>query len=200
MTTKTRPKTVRGFQEPTGTKRYADRIESPVGDIWLLVDEADALVTLEFEGARQAPRDERDFEEALAERGLELSWNARKLGHVRRVVRDYFRGKTHVFDVVVAPAGTSFQREVWRELCEIPHGEAISYGELAERVGRPGAARAVGRANGTNPVALVIPCHRVIGADGSLTGYGGGMERKHALLTHEGFALDPWSAGLGAGG
>ena len=97
----------------------------------------------------------------------------------------YFAGTLTAFDVQLALEGTDFQRHVWDRLREIPYGETISYGELARRVGRPGAYRAVGLANGRNPVALIVPCHRVIGADGSLTGYGGGLARKRWLLEHE---------------
>jgi methylated-DNA-[protein]-cysteine S-methyltransferase len=98
----------------------------------------------------------------------------------------YFAGRLTSFDLSLQLDGTDFQREVWSALREIPYGTTISYGELARRVGRPGASRAVGLANGRNPIAVVVPCHRVIGADGSLTGYGGGLDRKVWLLDHEG--------------
>ena len=101
---------------------------------------------------------------------------------VRGQLEEYFAGERTLFDVALEMEGTPFQRRVWRELEAIPYGETISYGELARRVGQPSAARAVGLANGRNPVAVIVPCHRVIGADGSLTGYGGGMERKRILL------------------
>jgi methylated-DNA-[protein]-cysteine S-methyltransferase len=97
----------------------------------------------------------------------------------------YFAGELTSFDVEIDLIGTPFQRSVWEQLSEIPYGETISYGELARRVGNPNASRAVGLANGRNPVAIIVPCHRVIGADGSLTGYGGGLERKTWLLEHE---------------
>ena len=98
----------------------------------------------------------------------------------------YFAGDIHAIDdIPTATAGTAFQREVWRALREIPAAETISYGQLAERIGRPRAVRAVGLANGSNPVGVVVPCHRVIGANGSLTGYGGGLHRKEWLLAHE---------------
>ncbi len=97
----------------------------------------------------------------------------------------YFAGELHDFDLPRTMRGTEFQQRVWGGLCEIPYGETISYGELARWVGSPKASRAVGLANGRNPVAIVVPCHRVIGADGSLTGYGGGLERKVWLLEHE---------------
>lgn len=98
----------------------------------------------------------------------------------------YFAGELTDFDLPLQLRGTPFQRRVWDALQEIPFGETISYGELARRVGNPKASRAVGLANGRNPIAIVVPCHRVIGADGSLTGYGGGIERKVWLLEHEG--------------
>jgi methylated-DNA-[protein]-cysteine S-methyltransferase len=97
----------------------------------------------------------------------------------------YFRGELTSFDLPLSLAGTQFQRSVWAALQSIPYGETISYGELARRIGQPSASRAVGLANGRNPVAIVVPCHRVIGADGSLTGYGGGMDRKRFLLALE---------------
>jgi len=97
----------------------------------------------------------------------------------------YFAGELLEFDVAMDMEGTDFQRRVWAGLCDIPYGETISYGELAGRVGNPNASRAVGLANGRNPVAIIVPCHRVIGADGSLTGYGGGLDRKVWLLDHE---------------
>lgn len=97
----------------------------------------------------------------------------------------YFAGELLNFDVDVSLLGTPFQRDVWSRLREIPYGATISYGELAKRVGNPNGSRAVGLANGRNPVAIIVPCHRVIGANGSLTGYGGGLERKTWLLEHE---------------
>jgi methylated-DNA-[protein]-cysteine S-methyltransferase len=102
----------------------------------------------------------------------------------------YFAGSLRTFELLLEPRGTSFQRSVWKELAAIPYGTVASYGEIARRVGRPTASRAIGAANRTNPIAVVVPCHRVIGADGSLTGYAGGMWRKEWLLTHEGYALD----------
>ncbi len=100
-------------------------------------------------------------------------------------LREYFAGKRADFDLPLAPEGTEFQRSVWRNLQDIPYGETISYGELAKRVGNPKASRAVGAANGQNPIPIVIPCHRVIGANGKLTGFGGGLPTKEALLALE---------------
>lgn len=169
---------------------FADRIPSPLGDIWAVVDADGALVKLDFEGGRSAPADECDLEERFRRRGGELRWSRKALRHVAVALRAYFRGEPDALDLQVAPEGTPFQQKIWQELCRIPFGRTVSYAELAQRVGNPGAARAVGRANATNPVSLVVPCHRVIGANGTLTGYGGGMERKEALLIHEG-ALEP---------
>jgi methylated-DNA-[protein]-cysteine S-methyltransferase len=107
------------------------------------------------------------------------------LTHVVEQLDAYFAGELLDFDLPMRMYGTEFQRRVWASLCEIPYGETISYGELARWVGNPKASRAVGLANGRNPVAIVVPCHRVIGADGSLTGYGGGLDRKVWLLEHE---------------
>jgi methylated-DNA-[protein]-cysteine S-methyltransferase len=104
---------------------------------------------------------------------------------VARQLSEYFSGKRKTFDLPLAPEGTEFQKRIWAELTLIPYGETISYAELAKRAGRTGAARAVGRANATNPIAIVVPCHRVIGADGSLTGYAYGVEVKRSLLDFE---------------
>ena len=101
-------------------------------------------------------------------------------------LKEYFAGARTTFDLPLNPAGTVFQHKVWNELVKIPHGETISYTELAERVGRPGSHRAVGAANGRNPLPIVIPCHRVIGKSGKLTGYAGGLEAKQKLLELEG--------------
>jgi len=102
-----------------------------------------------------------------------------------RQLRAYFARELEEFDVRLAPEGTPFQKNVWRHLCEIPYGETISYGELAHRVGNPKASRAVGLANGANPIPIIIPCHRVIGSNGKLTGYGGGLPIKEKLLALE---------------
>ena len=107
------------------------------------------------------------------------------LDETERQLDRYFEGTLTEFDLPLGPRGTPFQQQVWAALCDIPYGETISYGELARRVGRPGSARAVGAANGSNPISIIIPCHRVIGSDGRLTGYGGGIDRKAWLLDHE---------------
>ena len=145
-------------------------IASPVGPLTLAVDDDGALTRLGFGrgGTSGDPR----FAPAVAQ------------------LREYFAGERTAFDLPLRPeVGTAFERRVWTELLTIPYGETASYGEIAARIGHPGKARAVGRANGRNPVALVCPCHRVIGSDGSLTGFGGGLENKRTLLDLEAGAL-----------
>jgi methylated-DNA-[protein]-cysteine S-methyltransferase len=117
----------------------------------------------------------------------ELLWerNEAALAEASRQLRSYFAGKLRDFSLPLAPRGTEFQQAVWKALQAIPYGRTITYGELARRVGKPNAARAVGAANGANPLPVIVPCHRVIGADGSLTGYGEGLPIKRALLELE---------------
>jgi methylated-DNA-[protein]-cysteine S-methyltransferase len=105
-------------------------------------------------------------------------------------LRAYFEGELRTFELRLRTTGTPFQRLAWEALLEIPYAKTISYAEQARRMGRPGASRAVGSANGRNPIAIVVPCHRVIGSNGTLTGYGGGLELKEWLLQHEASALD----------
>jgi methylated-DNA-[protein]-cysteine S-methyltransferase len=111
--------------------------------------------------------------------------DATSFTEVIRQLEEYFGGQRTDFDVPMTLAGTPFQRTVWAALREIPYGQTQSYGQLAEQIGRPGAARAVGLANGRNPIGIIVPCHRVVGATGGLTGYGGGLERKQYLLEFE---------------
>ena len=148
-------------------------IESPHGPILLARNDA-GLTHIDFQEGeiRVKPkedwaRDDAPFGEAVGQ------------------LQAYFDGQRKSFDLPLAPAGTSFQLEVWRALRDIPYGNTISYGALASRIGRPAASRAVGAANGQNPLAIVVPCHRVVGANGKLTGYAGGIEIKQALLEHE---------------
>jgi methylated-DNA-[protein]-cysteine S-methyltransferase len=148
-------------------------LESPIGPLLLAGDEAGLRYLLFGQGRR----DERPRPEWEPDRGL-LKEPAQQLSA-------YFAGKLRRFDVPLAPQGTPFQQQVWRALCDIPYGETTSYGALAERIGNPAAVRAVGLANGSNPIAIIIPCHRVIGSNGSLTGYGGGLPTKKVLLELE---------------
>jgi methylated-DNA-[protein]-cysteine S-methyltransferase len=145
-------------------------IPSPVGDL-LAISDGTSLTQLAF-----------DDEHRLIAPGRE---DARALSDVRAQLEAYFAGELREFDLPLAPAGSAFEQRVWGLLRTIAYGNTATYGEIARRVGAPNAARAVGSANGRNPIAIVIPCHRVIGADGSLTGYGGGLARKQLLLELE---------------
>ena len=152
---------------------YYSYLETPIGKL-LLVGENGALVHVEFEKRGHAiPPDP-----AWREDNSALRPQARQL-------TEYFRGKRRAFDIELDLRGTDFQIEVWNALLDIPYGETISYGELAGRIGRPNASRAVGAANGKNPIPIIIPCHRVIGSNGTLTGFGGGLPTKRALLELE---------------
>ena len=150
---------------------------TPVGPLHLASDGA-SLVACEFEGYERgiAHRVLRERTASAADAVIDLA---------RRELDAFFEGRLRAFTVPVAPRGTDFQRKVWSALREIPYGETWSYGALAKRIGSPAAVRAVGAANGQNPVCIVVPCHRVIGADGSLTGFGGGLPRKRYLLALE---------------
>ncbi len=143
--------------------------ETPIGPLTLHAHDG-ALTGVWMQDAKGAP-------ERLDDRP--------PLAEARRQFEAYFAGELTAFELPLAPEGTPFQLRVWDELRRIPYGETISYGELARRVGKPSAARAVGLANGRNPLPIVVPCHRVIGADGALTGFGGGIERKRRLLELE---------------
>ena len=146
-------------------------IESPVGTL-LLTGDGRRLNEILFPNKDRRP-------DAAAEQ------RAEPFREVARQLAAYFEGTLQKFDLELDPRGTPFQLQVWEELQRIPYGETLSYGELAQRMGNPSASRAVGAANGRNPIPIVIPCHRVIGANGSLTGFGGGLEAKRALLELE---------------
>ncbi len=154
--------------------RYA-WIDSPVGPL-LGVLGSSGLRMLEFEGPR------------CPELGGDWVEDTPALAAIFEQLAEYFAGGRRAFDLPLAPRGSAFQQRVWEQLRLIDYGHTISYGELASRIGDPNAARAVGLANGANPIAIIIPCHRVIGTDGSLTGYGGGIDRKRTLLELEGAA------------
>ena len=148
-------------------------IYSPIG-LLTLAGQGDCLTNLVLEAAAHPPsershwvEDKRAFPDAVAQ------------------IEEYFAGERTSFDIALAPHGTNFQQRVWDALCEIPYGETRSYGEIARQIGQPRAARAVGLANARNPIPIIVPCHRVIGAKGSLTGYAGGLETKGALLDLE---------------
>lgn len=155
------------------------RMDSPIGEL-VLTGDGRALRGLHMTRGRRPLTGEPDWHEA--DDAFE---------EVRAQLADYFAGRRTSFDVPLALEGTTFQLEVWRGLLEIDYGETISYGELARRIGRPRAVRAVGLANGRNPIAVIVPCHRVIGANGTLTGYGGGLDNKRLLLDLEARLVAP---------
>jgi methylated-DNA-[protein]-cysteine S-methyltransferase len=155
--------------------------DSPIGPLRLAASE-EGLCALYMSKHRHAPDEESTAWEPLT---ADDRRQARIIDETQRQLDDYFAGRLTVFDLPLAFHGTEFQNTVWRALCAIGHGVTISYGELARRIGNPKAVRAVGLANGRNPISIVVPCHRVIGADGSMTGYGGGIERKIFLLDLE---------------
>lgn len=149
-------------------------LETPIGTL-LIAGDDEAVRRIDF------PRDGKAREPGEG-------WSPSVKGPIGAAVqqlKEYFAGRRAEFDLPLAPEGTEFQRTVWRSLRDIPYGQTISYGELAKRVGNPKASRAVGAANGQNPIPIVIPCHRVIGANGKLTGFGGGLPTKEALLELE---------------
>ena len=150
-------------------------LQSPIGRLMLASDGA-ALTGLYMEPSRKTQSTDGRSEDAAAP----------PLAAALRQLTEYFAGTRREFDLPLRLRGTEFQKRVWQELTEIPYGQTWSYGELAKRINNPSASRAVGLANGRNPISILVPCHRVIGADGSLTGYGGGLERKRWLLAHEG--------------
>jgi methylated-DNA-[protein]-cysteine S-methyltransferase len=156
--------------------KYWHEIDSPVGPL-LLAGTPHALTGVNFQAG---PCPQRPAKEWCHE--------AAAFVRVQTQLMEYFCGARRTFELPLAPEGTPFQLRVWRALCMIPYGETLSYGELARRLGRPNGARAVGLANGANPLPIVVPCHRVIGSDGTLTGFGGGLHIKRSLLALEGAA------------
>jgi len=157
------------------TSIYFDRAPSPLGTL-VLATNGNALTGIWFDGQRYQPP-------------IGFDWKRQQdsalLQRARSLLTAYFAGHRPGFDVPVEPHGTPFQRAVWQAIATVPYGETIAYRELARRVGRPHSVRAVGAATGRNPLSIMIPCHRIVGADGSLTGYAGGLDRKRALLALE---------------
>ena len=158
-----------------GMSQYYRYYDSPLGQILLTASEI-KLTGLHFVGEKYYP-------------GISAEWRLEKehtlLNSTMVQLAEYFSGTRKQFDVPLAPQGTDFQRQVWKSLTALPYGTTATYGQLAVNVGSPKAVRAVGAANGRNPISIIVPCHRVIGADGSLTGYAGGLARKQSLLQLE---------------
>lgn len=160
-----------------------DRLQTQIGELLLVADEVGNLRAIDWN--EYEARMLRFLRLHYGPNGFKLT-PAHNPHGLRDTMATYFAGDISAIDrIPVQTAGTPFQRSVWRELRRIPSGTAVTYRKLAERIARPKAVRAVGLANGSNPIGIVVPCHRVIGSDGSLTGYGGGLERKRWLLDHE---------------
>lgn len=160
-----------------------DRYATPMGDLLLACDDTGRLRMVDLKGSEQFTT---NYLLSRYGKSLRLEWRAAPT-EIRRLLDEYFNGRIEALDEIACQAdGTPFQQQVWTALRTIPAGRTVSYSALAAQLGRPSAKRAVGLANGTNPIPIVIPCHRVIGSNGSLTGYGGGLERKRWLLAHEG--------------
>lgn len=155
------------------TPTITTTVQSPIGPLRLAASDG-ALTGVYMNAQRHMPTLPDD-----------LAYDDTWFKEIASQLTAYFNGNLTAFDVPINLSGTDFQCSVWRQLRLIPYGETISYGELARRLGNPNASRAVGLANGRNPISIIVPCHRVIGANGSLTGYGGGLERKSWLLQHE---------------
>jgi methylated-DNA-[protein]-cysteine S-methyltransferase len=162
-------------------KAYVDEIESPAGPLAFAVDEDGTLMRLHFVESAYGPV----MEAELEDEGYTVETDETRTAGVRRELAEYVRGRRRTFDVPLAFVGSVWQKAVWMELTRIPFGETRSYGEIADSLGRPGAARAVGRANACNVMPVVVPCHRVIAADGTLGGFNGGLHLKERLLEHE---------------
>lgn len=153
--------------------RFYGHADSPIGDL-LLVGGPDGLAGVYFDGHELSPSPTTDWTHDEA-----------RFDTARAQFEEYFRGARTEFDVALDPSGTPFQQSVWNALRDVPYGATTSYGDIAQRIGRPTASRAVGAANGRNPLCIIVPCHRVIGSAGALTGYAYGLDRKRWLLGHE---------------
>ena len=162
----------RSVAKAASTGRACQVIATPIGPLTLVADD-DGLIAIEF----GKPTSKSASEPTSSQRKV--------LAATEKQLREYFAGRRTEFDLPLAPEGTEFQRRVWRELSRIPYGKRITYGEQAKRLARPSAARAVGAANGRNPLPIVVPCHRVVGSTGNLTGFAGGLKIKAQLLELE---------------
>ncbi|MBB5316372.1 methylated-DNA--[protein]-cysteine S-methyltransferase [Tunturibacter empetritectus] len=164
-------------------KLLTDQLDTPIGEMILVADHDGNLRAIDW--TDHTERLHNLLRRHYGRNGFTLE-PANNPSGLTNAIKRYFAGDlTAISTLPVQTAGTPFQREVWRALREIPHGTTTTYGQLAAQIGRPNAVRAVGLANGSNPIGVVVPCHRVIGSNGSLTGYGGGLERKRWLLNHE---------------
>jgi methylated-DNA-[protein]-cysteine S-methyltransferase len=165
------------------------RIETPLGTV-RIVARGHAIAGVWFDGQKY---------DAVPDAAWHESPNDPLLRDAARQLKEYFAGRRARFDLALAPQGTAFQQSVWRAIAKVPAGRTASYGDLARRIGRPSAVRAVGAAVGRNPLSVVVPCHRIVGSDGSLTGYAGGLERKRLLLALERVEVDAAQGAIAAG-
>ncbi len=165
--------TDRSNRDSAAEARYWDLVPSPLGELLVIVDRSSRLLEIRYDAREH---------EGIRDR--------QRCKEVRLQLHEYFAGRRQRFDLPIAPHGTPFQRRVWRALRGIEFGTVRSYGDVARDIGQPGAARAIGQANGRNPLPIVIPCHRVIASDGSIGGYTGGLAVKHRLLALEGIELE----------
>ncbi len=161
---------------------YYDFYQSPHGQMLLVASDA-GLGGVYFDGQKYFPQTAAEWQQDVRHA---------LLSQAKRELAEYFAGERRCFEVDLAPEGTPFQRSVWQAISTVDCGETITYAELARRAGCPGSARAAGAATGRNPLSVIVPCHRIVGSNGSLTGYAGGLDRKRALLAMESVALGPW--------
>ena len=165
--------------------RHLSTVESPAGPLHIAVTESGTLTSVWFSATTSIPQ----IEELLRRAGIPFAWECEPGGPVVQQLKEYSSGRRTTFDLDLEMTGSEWEKQVWDALLTIPYGETRSYGQIATPLGDPNKARAVGWANAANPIPVIVPCHRVIGAQGNLTGFGGGIEAKIKLLTHEGAML-----------
>ncbi len=160
---------------------FTSTIDSPCGPLQIVVNADGILTNINFLEVQTGPT----VVDRLKADDIEVLNDTGHTGEIESELKEYFAGERMVFEIDLAPEGTPFQLQVWKELKQIPYGETRTYGDIASALGQPGASRAVGAANGANPIPIVIPCHRVVGSDGTLVGFGGGLKNKALLLAME---------------
>jgi methylated-DNA-[protein]-cysteine S-methyltransferase len=161
---------------------FTTQFKTPVGELFIAVDDQERVTRISF-------HEQASVVAGLQEQGYTLREDRQACGAVIQQLEAYFRKERQDFDVPLNLVGTPFQVAVWEQLCKIPYGTCIGYGDIANALGKPGSSRAVGMANNRNPIPIIVPCHRVIGSNGKLVGFGGGLDNKYQLLVHEGYFL-----------
>jgi methylated-DNA-[protein]-cysteine S-methyltransferase len=157
---------------------YSGKIKTPIGELIVIVNDQGAVMRLDFDNDSRI--------HSAKTRITVTHYDDAAIRHVEQQIHEYFARERRAFDLPLSPIGTDFQKNAWTELAKVPYGTTVTYGELAERAGHIGSARAYGRINALNPISIIVPCHRVIGSDGRLTGFSGGLWKKEALLRLEG--------------